>query len=95
MSAYIPIYGLTPFPGTNTIVKASKPVSTGIRALPMTKILGVCPAPVLGASDITALYTAAYGAPPVGTQLFVQAFQATDGWESLPTTFSAVVPASA
>ena len=57
-------------------------------------MLGICPAPVLGASDITALYTAEYGVPPVGKRVFVQCNQFVDGYQSLPMTFSAVVPAT-
>ena len=81
-------------PGENTIVRGSKPVSAGIRAVPGVVMLGICPAPVLGSCDITALYTAEYGVPPVGKQVFVQCNQHVDGYQSLPMTFSAVVPAT-
>ncbi len=47
-----------------------------------------------GSANITALYTAAYGAPVVGKRLFVQVYQMVDGWESMPITYSALVPAS-
>ena len=47
-----------------------------------------------GASDITDLYTARCGAPKVATKVYVQVNQFVDGWESLPRTYSAIVPAS-
>jgi hypothetical protein len=39
---------------------------------------------VAGSADITALYTARYGVPPVGKKVYVQANQFVDGWEDLP-----------
>ena len=82
-------------PGENTIVRASVPVSQGRETWDDFRVLGMCPAPVLGASDITALYTARYVVPPVGKKVYVQVNQFVDGWESLPTSFWAIVPASA
>ena len=82
-------------PGENTIVRASAPVSQGRETCSDFRVLGTCPAPVLGSSDITALYTARYGVPPVGKKVYVQVNQFVDGWESLPMTFWAIVPASA
>ena len=81
-------------PGENTIVRASVPVSQGRETWDDFRVLGICPAPVLGASDITALYTARYGVPPVGKKVYVQVNQFVDGWESLPTSFWAIVPAT-
>jgi hypothetical protein len=43
----------------------------------------------------TTLYTARYGVPPVGKKVYVRVNQFVDGWEDLPVTFSAIVPASA
>lgn len=82
-------------PGENTIVRASVPVSQGRQTWDDFRVLGICPAPVLGASDITALYTARHGVPPVGKKVYVRINQFVDGWESLPTSFWAIVPASA
>jgi len=81
-------------PGENTVVTGSTPQHSGVRSLPSQRVLGTVPAPVLGSSDITALYTARYGVPPVGTRIFVQCFQHQDGWQSLRSTFNAVVPAT-
>ena len=47
-----------------------------------------------GAADITALYTAKYGAPPAGKKVYVQVNQFINGWEDLPVEFSAIVPAN-
>jgi hypothetical protein len=81
-------------PGDNTIVRGSKPVSQGVEVCKDFRILGACPAPVAGASDITGLYTARYGVPKAGTKVYVQVNQIVDGWESLPRAFSAIVPTS-
>jgi hypothetical protein len=81
-------------PGDNTIVRCSKPVSQGVEVCKDFRILGTCPAPVTGSADITSLYTARYGVPKAGTKVYVQVNQVVDGWESLPRTYSAIVPAS-
>jgi hypothetical protein len=44
---------------------------------------------VAGSADITTLYTARYGVPPVGKKVYVRVNQFVDGWEDLPVTFSA------
>ena len=81
-------------PGTNTVVRGSKPVSQGIEVCKDFRVLGACPAPAQGSADITSLYTARYGVPKAGTKVYVQINQVVDGWESLPRTFSAIVPAA-
>ena len=82
-------------PGENTIVRGSKPVSQGVEVCKDFRILGACPVPVGGSADITSLYTARYGAPKVATKVYVQVNQFVDGWESLPRTYSAIVPTAA
>jgi len=82
-------------PGENTIVRGSKPVSQGYGKCMDLRILGTCPAPAQGSSDITSLYEARYGAPSVGTKVFVSVNQLVNGWEDRPVTFAAIVPASA
>ena len=82
-------------PGENTIIRGSAPVSQGRETCSDFRILGTCPAPVQGSANITSLYTARYGEPPVGKKVYVQVNQFVDGWESLPRTFWAIVPASA
>jgi hypothetical protein len=49
----------------------------------------------LGSVDITSLYTARYGVPPVGEKVYVRVNQFVDGWESLGRTFWAIVRAAA
>ena len=82
-------------PGANTIVRASAPTSAGREKCRDYRILGVCPTPVGGSSDITALYTARYGAPPAGMKVFVSVNQFVDGWEDIAAKFSAIVPTGA
>ena len=81
-------------PGTNTIVRGSAPLSQGRENCRDFRILGTCPAVAQGSANITGLYTARYGVPPVGKKVFVQVNQAVNGWEDLPVTFSAIVPAA-
>ncbi len=81
-------------PGQNTIVRGSAPVSQGIDKLGDFRILGPCPAPAQGSADITSLYTARFGVPPVGAKVFVRVNQIVDGWEDRPLTFAAIVPAA-
>ena len=80
-------------PGQNTVLRASPPQNSAVRACDNYRIIGICPAPVLGASDITALYVAEFSAVPVGKRLFVRASTMVDGFESLPRQFLARVPA--
>ena len=82
-------------PGTNTILRASSPQHSSVRSLPQVTIIGTCPLPAAGSVDITALYTARYGTPVAGDRLFVQANQYIGGWESIPGTFTGVVPVAA
>jgi hypothetical protein len=82
-------------PGENTIVRDSAPVSQGRETCRDFRVLGTCPAPVAGSSDITGLYTARYGVPPVAKKVYIQVNQFVDGWESRPVSFGAIVPATA
>ena len=81
-------------PGENTIVRASAPISQGRETCKDFRVLGMCPAAVAGSADITGLYTARYGVPPVGKKVYVQVNQFVDGWEDLPVSFWAIVPAT-
>ena len=82
-------------PANNTTVRAAAPCSQGLANNANFRILGVLPAPVAGACDITSLYTARYGSPAVGTKVFVRVNQNIDGWEDVPVELSAIVPAAA
>jgi hypothetical protein len=79
-------------PGDSTVLRASPPQNSAVRACRNFRIIGVCPAPVAGAADITGLYTAEFGVVPVGKRLFVKASTMVDGFESLPRLFQARVP---
>ena len=81
-------------PGQNTVLRASAPQNSAVRACRNFRIIGICPAPVQGSADITALYVAEFGAAPAGKRLFVQASTMVDGFESLPRQFQARVPAA-
>lgn len=81
-------------PGENTIIRGAEPRSQGRETCSDYRILGTCPAPVQGSANITSLYTARYGEPPVGKKVYVQVNQFVNGWESLPRTFWDIVPAA-
>jgi hypothetical protein len=81
-------------PAGNTVVRGSAPISQGRENCRDVRVLGLCPAPVQGSADITGIYTARYGVPPVGKKVFIQVSQVVNGWEDLPVTFSAIVPAA-
>jgi hypothetical protein len=81
-------------PSENTIVRGSKPLSQGRETCRDFRVLGTCPAAVQGSANITGIYTARYGVPPVGKKVYVRVNQFVDGWESLPRTFWAIVPAA-
>src|ERR1035438_9623401 len=81
-------------PGDNTVLRASPPQSAGRGTCGEFRIIGMCPAPVAGSADITALYTACFGPPPVGRRMFLRASTMVSGFESLPLEFRAQVPAS-
>ena len=80
-------------PGENTVLRASSPKSPGVGICREFRVIGVCPAPVAGLADITALYTACFGAPPVGRRIFLRASTMVSGFESLAREFRALVPA--
>ncbi len=74
--------------------RASPPQSPGVGTCREFRILGMCPAPVAGLADITELYTASFGLPPVRWRIFLRASTMVSGFESLPGEFRALVPAS-
>ena len=66
-------------PGENTIVRGAKPLSQGRETCRDFRVLGTCPAPVAGSSDITGLYTARYGVPTVAKKVYIQVNLFVDG----------------
>ena len=81
-------------PGDNTVLRASPPKSPGVGVCREFRVIGLCPAPVAGLADITALYTACFGPPPVGRRIFLRLSTMVSGFESLPREFRALVPVS-
>jgi hypothetical protein len=82
-------------PGENTVLRASPPQNSAVRACRNFRIIGICPAAAQGSADITGLYIAEFGAVPVGKRLFVRASTMVSGFESLARQFQARVPAAA
>ena len=79
-------------PGQATVLRASPPQRSAVRACRNFRIIGLCPAPAQGVADITTLYVAKFGAVPAGKRLFVRASTMVDGFESLARQFQARVP---
>lgn len=48
-------------PGAHTVLRASPPQSPGVSKCSNFRVIGLCPAPVDGLADITALYIACFG----------------------------------
>ncbi len=82
-------------PAQYTLVQGAAPVSTGIRCVQHFPLLGLLPPVTDGWSDITELYVARYGVPPVGTVVFIRTCQHSEGSSDLPKLTSARVPAAA
>ena len=80
-------------PAQYTQVQGAAPVSTGVRCVQHFPLLGLMPPPTDGWSDITDLYVARYGVPPVGTVVFIRTCQHIDGSTDVPKVTSARVPA--
>ena len=57
-------------------------------------VLGVISPSAAGATDITALYNAKFGAPKVGQQVWLRSARRRKGGRIPPATFVQVVPAS-
>ena len=55
--------------------------------------LGWLPAPRNGRSDITRMYVAKHGKPPVGKRIFIRTLVRLEGWPEFPKETKAVVPA--
>jgi hypothetical protein len=71
------------------MIFGAAPCSPGRMKCRNVTYLGLLPAPVGGLSDITRLYYAVYGAPPVGWRVFIRTQQQVNGWESGATDTSA------
>jgi hypothetical protein len=80
-------------PAEHTIVQGAAPCSPGVSCVQHFPNLGFLPAPVEGWSDITALYVAWYGVPPVGKAVWIRTRQHINGWNDLPKQTNGIVPA--
>jgi len=76
------------------LVRAAAPQNSGTRRAMSIRYLGELPEVVAGKSDITALYTAKFGAPVEGDRIFIQSNQMESGFQDLPQVFTGLVPAS-
>jgi hypothetical protein len=85
---------VTGAPEADIIVLGISPRSAGVSYAWNFVTLGLLPGPSRGLSDITELYVARFGAPPVGMRVFIRTRQQINGWEDLPEETSAVVPAA-
>ncbi|MGO8931678.1 MAG: hypothetical protein ACLQU3_32895 [Limisphaerales bacterium] len=74
------------------LVLGTAPCSAGMAVPRRFVILGRLPDPVARVCDITDLYVARYGVPPVGTRVFIRTVQVANGWEDFPKDTTAVVP---
>ena len=79
-------------PAEHTLVLGTAPCSAGRSSAQHFVFLGFLPGPTRGVSDITDLYVARFGVPPVGTKVFIRTQQHIDGWDDLPKQTSAIVP---
>ena len=78
---------------TEGVMLASfRPLNAGVMKWNKFVRLGLLPAPVVGTCDITRLYAAKYGVPPVGKKVFIRLQQMKDYLGSLVQVLSAVVP---
>ncbi len=80
-------------PGENTIIEATPPQKAGVSICTNYRVIGTCPAAVAGSADITALYTAKFGAPASGQKVFVRCRLMVNGFQGVPNAFSGIVPA--
>jgi hypothetical protein len=76
------------------VVLGYTPMSAGAMFARDFVILGLLPAAVDGFSDITDLYVARYGVPPVGKRLLIRTRAQVNGWEDIPLQTTGIVPAA-
>lgn len=79
-------------PTEYTAVWAAAPCSNGKSITTGYRLLGACPAPTQGKSNITGMVVAKFGVLTAGTKLFVKANQMIDGFTDLPHLWSAIIP---
>jgi hypothetical protein len=80
-------------PAHYVMVLGTSPCSAGIARPRRFTLLGALPAADAGMCDVTDLYVARYGVPPVGARVFIRTRQTVNGWEDLQKDTTAIVPA--
>ena len=85
----------TDSPPDGTCLAGAAPCSAGIARCPDTVGLGTLDSPVANDITITTAYVSRFGVPAVGKKVFVKVNESTNGWQALPTIFSAIVPTAA
>jgi hypothetical protein len=80
-------------PAHYVMVFGTSPCSAGIARPRRFTLLGALPTAAAGMSDVTELYVAKYGVPPVGARVFIGTRQTVKGWEDSQKDTTAVVPA--
>ena len=61
-----------------------EPRSQGRETCSDYRLLGTCPAPALGSADITSLYTARFGVPPVAKKVYSRSTRSLTGGKACP-----------
>jgi hypothetical protein len=84
----------TDAPPEGTMLWGSPWANSGVRRAPAARYLGTLGTPANGKVDITAIYTARFGAPPPNSRVFVKVNASVDGWQGQRLTYSGRVPAS-
>ena len=78
-------------PGQSVLVFGARPQGPGVTYVDHYALLGVLPDEEGEVVDITDLYVARFGVPPVGKRIFIQTLQQINGWRDRPKTTSARV----
>jgi hypothetical protein len=78
-------------PGQSVLVFGARPQGPGVTYVDHYALLGVLPDEEGEVVDITGLYVARFGVPPVGKRIFIQTLQQINGWRDRPKTTSARV----
>ena len=81
-------------PSCDIIVRATPPMSAGRSITNDYRIIGLLPTPAQGSCDITVLYVARFGVPPVTGKVFVKTNQVVSGYEDMGRGSNAIVPAA-
>ena len=74
------------------MVSATRPCNAGVTIGRKFCRIGLPPEPARGMIDITELYVARFGLPPVGKKIFIRVQQMHDYMGSMVQTTSAIVP---